>query len=104
MNPGCPYVGLVFGRLTVRVSLDRVALANPGDHAAVWAGVSTPDARDWVQAGVERTKGDGVGPFVYVELGRGGVQESIENWPWTLGSPVTVGLRRRGGLWVVFKF
>jgi hypothetical protein len=99
VNYAYRYFGLVFGRLTLRVSLDSAELADPADHAAVWVGCNADANRAWVQAGVliERdVAGTPTEPSLYIEVGPPGPHYSMERWPWTFGQPVQVRLRRKG--------
>lgn len=73
------------------------ATATGSGHVAAWMGASTPDARNWIQAGVEKTAGSP--PNEYIEIGRGGVQRSIRLWPTTLGHRAKIRLWRSGSLW-----
>lgn len=96
VNVGYRYFGLLFGRLRIRVALLEASFAGPNDHAAVWLGASSHDAREWIQAGIEVSTGD-EHPFLYVERGSMGRQVAFERRPWEFGKPATVRLRRGQG-------
>lgn len=68
-------------------------------HVAVWMGVSSSDAQNWLQAGVEKTKGSGVAE--YIEVGKRGRQVSLRLWPTRFGHKAKVVLRRRRSLWKI---
>lgn len=94
------YFGLIFGRVTVTVSLDSADLGDDlDDHAAVWAGINASRNRAWVQGGVEIEQGD-PHPFAYVEVGLFGRQASLRRFPHEFGKPIVVKLRRTRDGWV----
>lgn len=105
------YVGIerailrrLFRRATILVATASVSLvaatATGGSHVAVWMGVSTHDAQSWLQAGVEKSGGD-THPWEYIEIGKGGRQRSLREWPTTLGHKAHIVLKERGSLWQI---
>jgi hypothetical protein len=85
------YFGTILGRLTATLGMILAA-----SHTAVWLGASTPDARAWVQAGLE-----GSHPYAYIELGRHGHQVSFRQWVVPSSHLAHVRLRHHGHLWQV---
>lgn len=92
------YYALRYGQRRVVVSLVSADLPVPGSHVAVWLGASTPDAKAWIQGGIEQENGD-ASPSAYVEIGSGGLQVHLERWPVKFGDKVVVALRQSAAGW-----
>jgi hypothetical protein len=75
------------------------AVTGGSSHVAVWMGVSTDDAQNWLQAGVEKTAGGHVAE--YIEVGRHGRQVSLNEWPTSFGHRARIRLLHRNArrLW-----
>lgn len=73
------------------------AVTGGSSHAAVWMGVSSDDAHNWLQAGIERT--GATRPAEYIEVGRNGRQVSLRVWPTQFGHHARIRLLRRGDRW-----
>lgn len=90
------YRGFVFDRARVTVRLDH-ATAHGVAHAAVWDGASGPDARVWVQAGIEDS---GDGPQLYVEAANyPKCLYSLRTWPARFGEHERVRVVHHGDRW-----
>jgi hypothetical protein len=86
-------------KLTISVDLISAQTTANNSHAAVWIGAQTPNAKQWVQAGVAFESGIGL-PFAYIESNAGhGRLIKFSSLPWTMGSPIQVRLERRHGMW-----
>lgn len=94
------YFGLVTGKLAATLALLHVALILPGSHAAAWLGASTPNAGDWIQAGIAIGHG-GSSPAVYVERGHDHHQVSLREWPVPWSHVSHVRLVHHGAYWRV---
>lgn len=96
------YFGMLAGKLKAVVALTAVALsaAHPNQHAAVWLGASTHNARNWVQAGIEQM-GWQPRPSDYIEIGRNGRQVYFWSWPIMRDHRAKIRLYHRGPYWRV---
>lgn len=83
------YLGVLFGRLAA-----TLGLVSASAGSAVWLGVSSPDARCWLQAGLE-----GNPAYAYVERGCAGRQVSFRSWLVPADHLAWVRLERRGAYW-----
>lgn len=89
------YFGMIVGKLHAVIALTAVSLtAHPNNHAAVWLGASTHNARNWVQAGVEQM-GWQRRPHLYFEVGSQGRQIMFRSWPITAHEHGRVYVRLR---------
>lgn len=86
------YFGTLFGKMSAVVVLLAAA-----SHTAVWLGASTPNARYWIQGGLEGS----ATRYAYVEVGRAGHQVSLRRWPVSPDHHAFVRLHRRGDRWQV---
>lgn len=91
-------LGMAVGTAACTVVLVS-ALTPGGGHVAVWMGVSSSDARNWLQAGIAKEANLGV--VEYIEVGRRGRQVSLRTWPTTFGHKAKIRLAHRNGtsLW-----
>lgn len=106
---GYSYFGLVIGKAKLALALLTVTALPSGSHVAVWLGASTPDARAWVQAGVEQTSGQ-TEPSVYIEEHAMNGRYSLTLYPGTAGRVrlqerfgryrVTIGGHQSRWVWV----
>lgn len=90
-------IGLFAAATTVSLI---TATSTGSSHVAVWMGASTSDARNWVQAGIEQSAGDSH-PWEYIEIGKGGIQRSLREWPTTYRHKAHIRLLHRGNLWKI---
>lgn len=94
------YFGLILGKAKAVLALVSVCCMTHGAHAAVWLGASSPNSRTWVQAGIEQ-EADDAHPYAYIEIGKHGVQVSLDEWPARLGERLHVRLFHHGARWRV---
>jgi hypothetical protein len=85
------YFGVLIGK-----KIATVAIVLAASHTAAWLGAQTPEARRWIQAGVE-----GSHPYAYVETGWAYHQRSLRMWPVPKGYVAHVRLLRKGDRWRV---
>lgn len=88
---GVQYFGTIVGK-----TLATLGMIVASSHTAVWLGASTPNARTWVQAGLE-----GGVPYAYIETGRRGGEVTLREWRVPSGHVAVVHLRHRGNWWRV---